>query len=380
MLHWPSATGGNPQGLARAERAVGLDSWSIVAQQNYFQYQADEVLLTQHESRLTLEVKRWQVLWRAWRDFDILHFNAGQSLMPQRVLSKPQRFPAHLLWFYQLYTRLVELRDLPLWQWAGKGIVVTFQGDDARQADFCREHFAITAATEVEADYYSASSDRHKRARIARIAQYADRIYTLNPDLLYVLPQQAQFLPYASVDPRQWLPMPHSGASAEKPVVLHAPSHRGVKGTRFVLDAVARLQAEGIPCEFILVEGLSHAAARRLYQRADLLIDQLLIGWYGGLAVELMALGKPVICYIRHEDLQLIPEVMRRDLPIIHATPATLYNVLKQWLTTDRHNLAALGQRSRAYVETWHDPLHIAVRLQAEYGRIMLSKQRMKKH
>jgi glycosyltransferase involved in cell wall biosynthesis len=153
-----------------------------------------------------------------------------------------------------------------------------------------------------------------------------------------------------------------------------------VKGTRFVLDAIARVQAEGIPCEFILVEGLSHTEARQLYQRADLLIDQLLIGWYGGLAVELMALGKPVICYIRQEDLKFIPDVMRRDLPIINATPATLYDVLKQWLTTDRHNLATVGQRSRAYVETWHDPLQIVARLKAEYEQIMASKQRVKKH
>jgi glycosyltransferase involved in cell wall biosynthesis len=366
--------------LARAERVVGLDSWSVVTQQNYFQYQADEILLAQHESRLKLEVKRWPVLWRALRDFDILHFNAGQSLMPQRVLWKPERYPTYLWWLYRPYARLLELRDLPLWQWAGKGIVMTFQGDDARQGDFCREHFAITAATEVEAGYYSAKSDRHKRGRIARIAQYADRIYALNPDLLYVLPQQAQLLPYASVDPREWTPVRNSETCADKPVVLHAPSHRGVKGTRFVLDAIARVQAEGIPCEFILVEGLSHTEARQLYQRADLLIDQLLIGWYGGLAVELMALGKPVICYIRHEDLKFIPDVMRRDLPIINATPATLYDVLKQWLTTDRHNLATVGQRSRAYVETWHDPLQIVARLKAEYEQIMASKQRVKKH
>ncbi|MGE0825497.1 MAG: glycosyltransferase family 1 protein [Candidatus Binatia bacterium] len=379
VLHWPSATGGNPPGLARAERALGLDSWSIVTRQNYFQYQADEVLLAQDESRLALEVKRWHVLWRALREFDILHFNFGQTLMPQQVVRKPEGYSAYLWRLYRLYARLVELRDLPLLHWAGKGIVVTFQGDDARQGDFCQAHFALTAATEVEAGYYSASSDQQKRGRIARIARYADCLYALNPDLLYVLPQQTQFLPYASVDPREWRPVCNSGVRSEKPIVLHAPSHRRVKGTRFVLDAVARLQNEGVPCEFILVEGLSHTEAQRLYQRADLLIDQLLIGWYGGLAVELMALGKPVICYIRHEDLKFIPAQMRRDLPIINATPTTLYGTLKEWLTTRKHELLEVGRRSRAYVETWHDPLKIAAGLKAAYEQIVASTQRRKK-
>ena len=72
--------------------------------------------------------------------------------------------------------------------------------------------------------------------------------------------------------------------------------------------------------EFILIEGLSHSEARHLYQTADLLVDQLFVGWYGGLAVECMALGKPVICYIREEDLAFLPAQMRQDLPIINAT------------------------------------------------------------
>ena len=68
---------------------------------------------------------------------------------------------------------------------------------------------------------------------------------------------------------------------------------------------------------------LSNKEARKRYETADILIDQLLAGWYGGLAVELMALGKPVICYIREDDLKYIPKEMRDELPIINAN--TLY-------------------------------------------------------
>jgi hypothetical protein len=87
-----------------------------------------------------------------------------------------------------------------------------------------------------------------------------------------------------------------------------------------------------------------------------------------------MALGKPVICYIRDEDLKFIPSQMRADLPFIRATPATIYEVLKTWLTTRKHEIPEIGQRSRTYVETWHDPLKIATNLQTTYQTIMAKK------
>ncbi len=122
--------------------------------------------------------------------------------------------------------------------------------------------------------------------------------------------------------------------------------------------------------DFALVENLDRAEARRLYERADLLVDQLLLGWYGGLAVEVMALAKPVVCFIRDSDLAFIPPAMRDQLPAVNATPSTLFEVLQRLLTMPREDLAELGARSRAYVERWHDPLRIAGELRAEYEAI----------
>ncbi|MFM2062306.1 MAG: hypothetical protein RLZZ507_1976 [Cyanobacteriota bacterium] len=381
VLHCPTTTGGNPQGIARAEREIGLKSWSIAFRQNYFQYKTDEVFVGEKGgifNQLTLERKRWQLLWRAVKDFDIVHFNFGMSIMPSRVIentANQSQYSGILQFGYQFYAQLFELKDLPLLKRAGKGIVVTYQGDDARQGDFCQANFEINFANEVEPGYYSAASDEHKRYRIAKFSDYADRIFALNPDLLHVLPSHAQFLPYSHIDLRDWQVKEKYQVNNEVPVIIHAPSHRGVKGTRFVIDAVSRLQKEGVPLEFILVENLAHSEARQLYERADLLIDQLLAGWYGGLTVELMALGKPAICYIRQDDLKFIPQEMQRELPIINATPATIYEVLKQWLTIRKHELPEIGKRSRAYVEKWHDPLKIGNQMKREYDLILQSKK-----
>jgi glycosyltransferase involved in cell wall biosynthesis len=175
-------------------------------------------------------------------------------------------------------------------------------------------------------------------------------------------------MPYANVDPRQWTPA-HRDENPV-PLVIHAPTHRGVKGSEFVFRAVERLRKEHIRFEFELIENLSHTEARTLYDRADLLVDQLLIGWYGGLAVELMALGKPVVCYLREDDLAFIPPAMRKDLPIIPASPHDIYEVLKRMLTVPRVELQKIGQRSRAFVEEWHDPIKVVQHVISDYHTI----------
>ena len=356
--------------LARAEQEFHVKSWTVALYGSPHWNEVDEDL-TKYESIYAHELKRWQLLWRALRHFDVIHFNLGLSIMPWRSYLVFQDGTDKASRLRLLYRRTLELSDLPLLKWARKGIVVTYQGDDVRQGDFCAKSFCVNATSEAPPGHYSAVSDASKRERVARFGKYAHIIYALNPDLLYVLPSQARFLPYSHVDPRSWVPVPNSSTCSRPPVVLHAPSNRNLKGTRFVLDAVARLQGEGIPMEFLLVEGLPNSEARKLYAKADLLIDQLLLGWYGGLAVELMALGKPVMCYIRQEDLKFIPEDMRRDLPIINVTPSNIYDALKEWLTVRKVDLPEEGAKGRAYVEKWHDPVKIATRTKQDYEHIL---------
>jgi predicted glycosyltransferase len=111
------------------------------------------------------------------------------------------------------------------------------------------------------------------------------------------------------------------------------------------------------------------------YRHADLMIDQLLLGWYGGLAVECMALGVPVISYVRPSDLRQIPAGMQADLPVIGADRHTLDAVLKEWLTVRRRELPDVGVRSRKFVETWHNPVEIARLLAQDYWWLRHSKR-----
>ena len=104
----------------------------------------------------------------------------------------------------------------------------------------------------------------------------------------------------------------------------------------------------------------------RLYHRADLVIDQVLTGWYGGFAVEAMAMGKPVACYIRDADLGYIPEAMRAELPFIRLTPETIEADIAAALAR-RAEWPQWGQQARAFVLRWHHPRRLAAAMIRAY-------------
>ena len=366
VLHLPTTVGGNPQRLSQAERKIGLDSSSIAFHQNVFQFPADKVLFKKNQF-VRNEIKRWFFIINELRKYDVVHFNFGLFASPFRKFHLTAQRPTWRRKFYNFfYGRPLEGMDLKLLTSSQKIIAVTYQGDDARQGDYCRANYPIHHVHEVEEGYYSDFSDSLKRDRIARFERYAHLIYALNPDLLNVLPKRCRFLPYASVDLEEWQCVGVNEA-VDEPHLIHAPSDRAIKGTKYVESAVERLRSEGVRFRFTLVEGMSNDEAKKIYQEADLLVDQLLAGWYGGLAVELMALGKPVICYLRQEDLVHVPGEMCEDMPVVDATPDSIYEVLKEWLTHRKKDLRQRGLESRKYVEKWHDPLKIAAGLKQDY-------------
>ena len=341
VLHCPDDVAGNAGGLARAERELGLDSKSVILRPNKFKFRTEEVLFSEGDHTLTRTLKRWSLVARAIRDFDVVHFNFGQSILRNRY-------------------------DLPLIKAAGKIVAVTYQGSDARQADRSRALFEVSPYHDADIYARGHRRDRRKRKRIAQFDRWADHIFTVNPDLCHVLPARARFLPYSSVFPEEWTP-PEPKPDRSVPLVLHAPSNRDLKGTAFVLDAVDRLRRDGVAFDFRLVEGMPHDEARALYAEADLLVDQVLLGWYGALSVELMAMAKPVICYVREDDLKYLPDEMRRTLPLINARPDRLYDVLKEVIGRGRTWLRDVGMKGRRFVERWHDPRVVAGMTKAAY-------------
>lgn len=369
ILHCPDMVGGHPQELSRAERKAGYESKSLCLVESRYQYRADEFLWDEKAGFLRRHFCRWSAILKMVIHYDIIHYNFGQSLAPIRSLSDGWKTSL----YNALYAKWAELCDLKLIHYLGRVVAVTYQGDDARQGDYCRAHYPIHHAHAVDENYYLPKMDKWKRERIKVFEKYADIIYALNPDLLNVLPPNAKFLPYANVNPHQWK---YVGVnSTDCPHVVHAPSHRSVKGTEYILDAFKKLEQEGVSFCYTLVEGCSNDEAKKIYETADIIVDQLLAGFYGGFSVECMALGKPVICYMRENDLIFLPEEMRNEIPVINANPDNIYSVLKSWLTDKKPELMSIGKRSRQFVERWHDPDVIASQIIDDYKKVLQKKR-----
>ncbi len=352
VLHCPADVGGNAWTLSQAERKLGLDSRVMVYQKAWFGFPADIDLHIERSSKIGRATKMATFLLKAAREYDVFHFNYGSSLL--------SHFPN---------LSFLEMVDLPLLRKIGKKIVVTYQGCDVRQKSFSTSHFAISAC--AEPDCYGgrcdSSTDSVKEKLADKFGRYAHRVFALNPDLIRVLPEGSEFLPYASVDLDEWQPV--KKAQSRKLTILHSPTSRTVKGSKYIIEAVERLKIQREDIEFILVENVPYKEVQMLYRQADIAIDQLLVGWYGRFAVEMMALGKPVICYLREEDLSFIPPQMKDDIPIVNASPESIYQVLCQ-LVQQRDKLTLLGDQSRAYVEKWHDPMKIAGKMKETYNGI----------
>lgn len=363
ILHAPTAVGGNPQGLSRAEKEIGLKSVSVSIYQNYLGYKSDIVL---HDSSHAVTLLK-RLYWAFFKSlqFDVIHYNFGSSFLPFRV--NPFGSMRLLRFVINLVLSKTEFLDLKIAHLFGRKIFITFQGDDARQGDYCRSKFQIHYASRVGDKYYPQISDNWKRERIAVLRNYANGMFALNPDLLHVLPPNAEFLPYSHINLSEWGFKGIQEGEGFIPHIVHAPSHREVKGTDILIKALDRLSSEGVPFRFTLVERMSNSEAKKVYETADLLVDQLFAGFYGGLSVELMALGKPVFCYLRYDDFEKMPAEMVKEIPIINVTPDNIYDVLKKWLTTNKKDLGEVGIKSRAYVERWHNPLLIAKQLKERY-------------
>lgn len=165
-----------------------------------------------------------------------------------------------------------------------------------------------------------------------------------------------------SVDLKKLIPPPKKNSG--KVLIVHAPSNPEIKGTDHINEAASRLVDEGL-AEYKLITGMKHSEAMALLKDADIIIDQLVIGEYGVLAIEGMALGKPVVCFIR----PAIQEYYRKnfdDFPIVNANSENIYDVLKD-LSKSTEKREDIGTRSRSFVLKYHDPIKNAERMRDIY-------------
>jgi glycosyltransferase involved in cell wall biosynthesis len=132
---------------------------------------------------------------------------------------------------------------------------------------------------------------------------------------------------------------------------------RNIKGSPFVLAAIEKLKNEGYPVEYFFIHDKPSNQMRFYQAQADIVVEQLIYGWWGSTFVETSALGKPVVCYLRPawKDffLKTFPEYS--NLPVVEANTQSIYEALKK-LVIDTDYRQQKGAESRRFAEAHFDP------------------------
>lgn len=127
-------------------------------------------------------------------------------------------------------------------------------------------------------------------------------------------------------------------------------NNKNIKGSEFVFKAVEKLKAEGYPVEYYYVYNVDLAEMRYHQAKADIIVEQLIYGWWGSTGVETLSLGKPVVCYLRpdwkNNFLRHFPEY--NELPIVEANCQTVYGQLKR-LVEDEEYRVSMAKKSREF-------------------------------
>jgi glycosyltransferase involved in cell wall biosynthesis len=291
VTHCPVNTAGIPWTNVQALRARGIDARLVVFERYRLHPEAD-IDLKRPRGLLRRQLAQVRAFAQLAPQTDIFHFYFGLTLLPKAV-------------------------QFPLLRALGKRSVMHFLGSDIR------------GKAPQELDW--------SRRAGARVVGSYDAVRWV-PDA-HVIPPGIDL---AAIEAAP-------AAERERPVVLHAPSSRAKKGTEHVIAACEQL---GVELE--IVEGLDHREAFERYRSADVVVDQLNAGWYGVLAIEAMALGKPVVTFLHEEAVRRTEEAFGVAVPIVSATKDTLADVLRP-LVESPEERARLGAASRTYVERVHD-------------------------
>lgn len=330
ILHAPRNTAGQAGDVVAALRRLGHEVELWDDEPNVFGLAADRWL--GYDGRDPHRV--WAAVIEAAERFDVIHFHAGRTLVPPGWSGLPP------FW------------DLPVYRALGRRVYVTFHGSDVRIGRIHDQMNPWSSLVEVPPQ-----DDERIEKSLQVMRTYADRLFVVSVNYLPYVPD-AEYLPRV-IDLASW-PV-QAPAQRERPVIVHAPSRRGTKGTDLILAVLDDLAREGVGFDLRLLEGVRHAEVQETLATADVLVDNVIAGSYGIVSLEAMALGKVAV-----SNMSLALRAAHPEAPVVHVEPPTLRDTLRRLIgdVDERRRLAALG---RPYVTRVHDADHAAARLDAVY-------------
>src|SRR5574341_1921052 len=214
VLHAPVNIAGQASILAQAQKELGINSDVLVFDQNKFNYNCDINLSLSGRTLVGKCIKLGFNFIKCLFNYDVFHFHLGKSLLPYNL-------------------------DLPVLRLFGKKTVMHYWGSDIRQSDIAIDYVYFKNLDELQ-KIYPEKDDIKKRKKIEIIRKYVDLTIVGDYPLLPYSPDSAVIK--QAIDLRRF---PFIGCEnrSKKVKIVHAPTDREKKGTKYVLAAIERLKA-----------------------------------------------------------------------------------------------------------------------------------------
>ncbi len=269
----------------------------------------------------------------------------------------------HILNFYDVFhyhyaSTIDEYKDLQRIKEKGKKLVMHHWGNDVRFHDM-----ALVNNPYVYTGDSPSNEEIHRR--LSNISKYISDAIVQDYEVLPYVEKyytKVHVLPLA-INIERFIPS-YPSVTKKRPLILHAPTNPDFKGTVFIKKAIDELRTTH-SFDYKRIEKMSNAEVVRLYKEADIIVDQILCGSYGLLSVESMALGKPVITFIRPDLVSKFPA----NLPIVNANPDNVKEKIKI-LLENPYERNRIGIAGRKYVEMVHDRNIVVNQLLQIYAQI----------
>jgi hypothetical protein len=192
------------------------------------------------------------------------------------------------------------------------------------------------------------------------IAETGLPTFVSTPDLLAFVPS-ATWLPVV-VDPDRWAAAAASPAlTRERPVVVHAPSNAGLKGSELIADTMRRLHEEGV-VDYREIHGVPADRMPAFYGEADIVLDQFALGIYGVATCEALAAGRLVVSHVGAGVRTEVVARTGRELPVVETSAAALEATLRD-VVADPSRYRDIATRGPEFVRDVHDGRRSALAL-----------------
>ena len=230
-----------------------------------------------------------------------------------------------------ILTRKLRRFEFFIYRLLDKKVIMHFVGSDIRNPNYIywkAENIEAYLKGQVETKSLSTA---WQEKLIEDSIECASAILVSTPDLLDIIPKAIYYpvlidLEKFESDLKNNIGKVGQTFKTQKVKILHAPSNPEIKGSTEIIRVMSELANERQDFEFLYTKdlkrntGSNYTVSRyelfQLYQEADIVIDQMIIGWYGLQSIEALLSNCRVVCFIDEH----LKQYLTKDCPIVNSS------------------------------------------------------------